>query len=115
MIATWSTSRRARKLSGSAESFQALSRGSHSSYLETVTFRKLMATPVYHLYTIGWKGDDIFIGSFSTLENAYKHFEQMCLRRRTWIELDVIDNPVDEQNIVWEISGTFRRSKQSGI
>ena len=107
--------RRARKLSASAESFQAFSHGNHSSYLETVTFRKLMATPVYHLYTIGWKGDDIFIGSFSTLENAYKHFEQMCLRRRTWIELDVIDNPVDEQNIVWEISGTFRRSKQSGI
>ena len=63
-----------------------------------------MATPVYHLYTIGYKGDAVFIGSFSTLENAQKRVEQMCLHRRTWVELDAIDEPVDEQNIVWEIN-----------
>ena len=57
---------------------------------------------VYQLFTIGWKGDDIFIGSFSTLENAQKQAEKMCLHRRTWVELDEIDDPVDEQNIVWE-------------
>jgi hypothetical protein len=74
-----------------------------------------MATPVYQLYTIGWKGDEIFIGSFSTLENAQKRVEQMCLRRRTWVELDVIDDPVDKQNIVWETPGTYHRLKSSGI
>ena len=31
--------------------------------------------PVYQLYTIGWKGDDIFIGTFTTLENARGLFE----------------------------------------
>jgi hypothetical protein len=75
-----------------------------------------MATPVYHLYTIGWKGDDIFIGSFSTLEKAQVHgTERMCLRRRAWVELDVIDDPVDERNIVWEIPGTYKHTKSSGI
>lgn len=63
--------------------------------------------PVYQLFTIGWKGDDIFIGSFSTLEKAQTHaVERMCLPRRTWVELDEIDDPVDAQNIVWEIPGT---------
>jgi len=57
---------------------------------------------VYQLFTIGWKGDDIFIGSFSTLENAQKRVEQMRLQRRTWVELDEIDAPVDRQNTVWE-------------
>jgi hypothetical protein len=56
----------------------------------------------YHLFTIGYKGDDIFIGSFSTLENAQKRVEEMCLHRRTWVELDEIDAPVERQNIVWE-------------
>ena len=59
---------------------------------------------VYQLFTIGWKGDDIFIGSFSTLENAQKRVEEMCLQRRTWVELDVIDAPVDRQNTVWVIN-----------
>lgn len=57
---------------------------------------------VYQLFTIGHKGDDIFIGTFTTLENAQKRVEQMCLHRRTWVELDEIDAPVDRQNIVWE-------------
>ena len=59
--------------------------------------------PVHHLYTIGFKGEEIFIGSFSTLENAQKWAEQMRLRRRTWVELDEIDEPVSEQNIVWDL------------
>jgi hypothetical protein len=71
--------------------------------------------PVYQLYTIGWKGDDIFIGSFSTLEKAYERVGRMCLKRRTWIELDEIDDPVDEQNIVWQIQGTYRHKKSSDI
>jgi hypothetical protein len=29
----------------------------------------------------------------------------MCLHRRTWVELDQLDDPVEEQNIVWEIPG----------
>ena len=57
--------------------------------------------PVYQLYTIGWKGDDIFIGTFTTLEKAQKRAEQMCLQRRTWVDLDFVDEPVDEQNTVW--------------
>jgi len=61
-----------------------------------------MNSAVYQLFTIGWKGDDTFIGSFSTLENAQKQAEQMRLHRRTWVELDVLDDTVDEQNIVWE-------------
>ena len=71
--------------------------------------------PMYQLFTIGWKGDDIFIGTFTTLENAQKRVEQMCLRRRTWVELDQLDDPVDEQNIVWEIPGTCRYKKSAGI
>lgn len=64
--------------------------------------------PVYHLWTIGWKGDEIFIGSFSTLEKAKFHgLERMCLHRETWIELDRIDDPVDEQNIVWKMEDTI--------
>lgn len=60
-------------------------------------------TSVYLLYTTGWKGDDVFIGCFSTLEKALARVERMCLHRRTWVELDQIDDLVDEQNIVWEI------------
>lgn len=72
-------------------------------------------SPVYQLFTIGWKGDDIFIGTFSTLDAATERVEQMCLRRRTWVELDALDEPVDQQNIVWEIPGTYRHMKSSGI
>lgn len=72
-------------------------------------------SPVYQLFSIGWKGDDIFIGTFSTLDAATECVEQMRLRRRTWVELDKLDDPVDEPNIVWEIPGTWRRSKSSGI
>lgn len=71
--------------------------------------------PIYQLFTIGWKGDDIFIGTFTTLENAQKRVEQMCLHRRTWVELDELDDPVDEQNIIWEIPGTYKHKKSSGI
>ena len=59
-------------------------------------------SPVYQLFTIGWKGDDTFVGTFSTLDAAIERVEQMRLHRRTWVELDQLDDPVDEQNIVWE-------------
>lgn len=72
-------------------------------------------SPVYQLYTIGWKGDEIFIGTFSTLDAATERVEQMCLCRRTWVELDELDDPVDEHNIVWEIPGTWRRLKSASI
>jgi hypothetical protein len=63
--------------------------------------------PVYHLWTIGWQADEIFIGSFSSLEKAKFHaLERMCLHRNTWVELDETDDPVDEQNIVWKIEET---------
>lgn len=62
--------------------------------------------PVYQLFTIGWKGDDIFIGSFSTLDKAKEQAEQMCLHRRTWVELDFVDAPVERQNTVWCINDT---------
>lgn len=57
--------------------------------------------PIYQLYTIGWKGDDILIGTFTTLEKAQKRAERMRLQRRTWVDLDFVDEPVDEQNTVW--------------
>jgi hypothetical protein len=63
-------------------------------------------SPVYQLFTIGWKGDDIFVGTFSTLDAAIERVEQMRLHRRTWVELDQLDDPVDEQNIVWAINDT---------
>ena len=72
-------------------------------------------SPVYQLFTIGLKGDDIFIGTFSTLDAATERVEQMCLCMRTWVELDELDDPVDEHNIVWEIPGTYRRKKSSDI
>jgi hypothetical protein len=56
---------------------------------------------IYQLFTIGYKGQDVFCGTFSTLENAQKRAELMCLHRRTWVELEEMDDPVDEQNIVW--------------
>jgi hypothetical protein len=71
--------------------------------------------PVYQLFTIGWKGDDIFIGTFSTLDAAMEWVEQTPLRRRTWVELDELEDPVDEQNIIWEIPGTYRHKKSSGF
>ena len=60
--------------------------------------------PIYQLFTIGWKGDDIFIGTFSTLDAAKARVEQMCLKRRTWVELDQLDAPVERQNTVWVIN-----------
>ena len=60
-------------------------------------------SPVYQLFTIGWKSDDIFIGTFSTLAAATERAEQMRLRRRTWVELDELDDPVEGPNIVWEL------------
>jgi hypothetical protein len=48
----------------------------------------------------------IFIGSFSTLEKAQDQAKLMCLHRETWVELDEIDDPVVEQNIVWKTEET---------
>jgi hypothetical protein len=62
--------------------------------------------PVYHLFTTGYTGVDVFIGSFSTVEAAKKRAQQMCLHRHTWIDLDQIDNPVDVQNTVWVLEPT---------
>lgn len=56
---------------------------------------------VYHLFVTGWKGDDIFVGSFSTLEKAQKRAKSMALVRGAHVDLDVIDAPVDEQKTVW--------------
>jgi hypothetical protein len=72
-------------------------------------------SPVYQLFTIGWKGDAIFIGTFSTLDAAMERVEKMHMCTRTWVELDQLDDPVDEHNIVWEIPGTYRRKKSSDI
>ena len=63
-------------------------------------------SPVYQLFTTGWKGDAIFIGTFSTLDAAKERVELMCLRRRTWVELDQLDDPVVRQNTVWAINDT---------
>lgn len=69
--------------------------------------RCVSMAPIYHLYTTGWKGDEVFIGSFSSIEKARFHgIERMLLYRRTWVELDEIDNPVGEQNIVWETNSS---------
>ncbi|BAT22240.1 hypothetical protein AR679_gp214 [Yellowstone lake phycodnavirus 1] len=57
--------------------------------------------PVYHLFTTGYAGNDIFIGGFSTREKAIERAQGMCLRRHTWVDLDQIDTPVDVQNTVW--------------
>jgi len=56
---------------------------------------------VYQLFVTGWKGDDIFIGSFSTLEKAQERARAMGLFRGAHVDLDVMDAPVDEQNTVW--------------
>ena len=57
--------------------------------------------PVYHLFVTGWSGDDIFIGSFSTLEKAQSRANSMGLANGAHVDLDVMDAPVDEQNTVW--------------
>lgn len=57
--------------------------------------------PVYHLFVTGWKGDDIFIGSFSTLGKAQDRAKNMGLANGAHVDLDVMDSPVDEQNTVW--------------
>ena len=62
----------------------------------------MSSTPVYQLFTTGNHGHEVFFGTFSTLEKAKKRVEEMSLRRRTWIELDFVDNPVEEENIIWQ-------------
>jgi hypothetical protein len=57
--------------------------------------------PIYHLFTIGHSENEIFIGSFSTLEKAIGRAQAMCLHRHTWVDLDQVDTPVEEQNTVW--------------
>jgi hypothetical protein len=59
-------------------------------------------TPVYQLFTEGHHGHEVFIGTFSNIEAAQKRVEKMLLHRHTWIELDFVDNPVEDQNIIWK-------------
>jgi hypothetical protein len=62
-----------------------------------------MNTPVYQLYTTGDYGHPVFIGTFSNIEAAKKRVDQMMLHtRKTWIELDFVDQPVEDQNIIWQ-------------
>jgi hypothetical protein len=56
---------------------------------------------VYYLFVTDWKGDDIFIGSFSTIEKARGRALSMGLTRGAHVDLDVIDAPVDKQKTVW--------------
>jgi len=56
---------------------------------------------VYQLYTMDNHGHEVFIGTFSSLEKALKRVEEMVLRK-TWIELDFVDQPVEDQNIIWQ-------------
>jgi len=74
--------------------------------LKIRSLEKVMS-PVYQLFTTGWKGDNIFIGTFSTLDAAMERVEQMHLYKRTWVELDQLDDPVEEHNIVWETPGSL--------
>jgi len=59
-------------------------------------------TPVYQLFTKGYHGHDVFIGTFSNIDSAKKQVDEMCLHRHTWIELDFVDQPLEETNIIWE-------------
>jgi hypothetical protein len=57
---------------------------------------------IYDLFTIGYAGDVICVGSFSSLENAKKRFTAMSLRQHTWVDRDIIDNPVELVDRIWE-------------
>lgn len=61
---------------------------------------------VYQLYTMDNKNSHaVFFGTFSSLEMAKKRVDQLMLHlRKTWIELDFVDNPVEDQNIIWSIN-----------
>lgn len=62
-----------------------------------------MDTPVYQLYTMGHHGHEVFCGTFSSLECALKRVDQMMIHlRNTWVELDYIDLPTEDPNIVWK-------------
>jgi hypothetical protein len=54
---------------------------------------------VYQLYTTGDHGHEVFIGTFSSLEKALKRVLHL---RSSWIELDFVDQPVEDQNIIWQ-------------
>jgi len=54
---------------------------------------------VYQLYTMGNHGHEVFMGTFSSLEEAKKRVLHL---RNTWIELDFVDQPVEDQNIIWQ-------------
>ena len=56
---------------------------------------------VYHLFVTGWKGDDIFIGSFSTLEKAQNRAKSMGLMRGGHVDIDFMDAPNADQKTVW--------------
>jgi hypothetical protein len=60
-----------------------------------------MDKPVYQLYTMDNK-HAVFFGTFSSLEKAKKRVDQLMLHLRiSWIELDFIDQPVEDLNIIW--------------
>lgn len=59
---------------------------------------------VYQLYTTGHDDHEVFIGTFSNIENAKQRARDMCLARYTWVEFDFIDSPVTETNKIWEIN-----------
>jgi len=56
---------------------------------------------VYHLFVTGYEGDDIFIGSFSTLAKAQAHANAMGLTNGAHIDIDSMDAPSENQVTVW--------------
>ena len=63
-----------------------------------------MDKPVYQLFTKGHHDHEVFIGTFSNLENAQIWANQMMLTRYTWVKLDFMDLPVADPNKVWELN-----------
>jgi hypothetical protein len=59
---------------------------------------------VFQLYTTGYDGREVFIGTFSNIEKVKERARDMCLNRYTWAEFDFIDSPVSESNKIWEIN-----------
>jgi hypothetical protein len=52
---------------------------------------------------MGDHGLEVFCGTFSSLDEAKNRvYTKMLHLRSSWIELDFIDNPVEDQNIIWK-------------
>ena len=58
---------------------------------------------IYQLYTTdNINGSPVLSGTFSSLENALKYVDEMKMKlRKSWVEIDFMDEPSDDQNIVW--------------